>query len=79
MNRKRIRRFWIAAALLLAGGMVAASALGRWPIPGEEWGEWTYYDASGNAVGGRLVDCDGSIHTWGTLSGRLEQTLGQCH
>lgn len=61
----RFRRTLLAFAAAIAVLFVVGTAFARFPIQGKEWGEWTRYDSSGNAVGGGRIECDGSIYTWG--------------
>ncbi len=62
-----MRKYKTAFATLALLALVAAAgtAMARWPKLGEEWAEWTRYDAAGNAIGGGRIECDGSIRTWG--------------
>ncbi|MEN4904538.1 hypothetical protein [Luteimonas sp. TWI1416] len=65
------RRGRVIAAMvsLVLGVVVVGSAAARWPILGQEWAEWTRYDAAGNAIGGGRIECDGTLQTWGDAGG----------
>ncbi|NMO17604.1 hypothetical protein HPC49_18310 [Pyxidicoccus fallax] len=48
------------------------------PCDGSRTWEYTYYDVSGTAVGGRWCDCSGYIATWGVRTGDFELWRGTC-
>lgn len=77
MSRTRI--FVAAFALATAAAFGVAVANEPPDGPGGSWIEYTYYDASGVAIGGKWKDCTGHIATWGASHGaRTEVTRGPC-
>lgn len=74
-SRKRV----LAVAGVTAGLLFSSLLMARWPVPGEEWGEVTYYNSSNQPVGGFRVDCDTTIQYWGVQQGRRgPMQLGTC-
>ncbi|WP_407354155.1 DUF6289 family protein [Luteimonas sp. R10] len=73
--RRALTAFAIAAAVLF----VAGTAFARFPIQGKEWGEWTRYDSSGNAIGGGRIECDGTMVTWGESGRPTPMTIHPCY
>lgn len=67
----------LAAALVIAGTLVAGTSAANAPPLGSEQFE-EYFDASGQLVGYVHWSCDGRRTTWGTLSGDLEVTRRRC-
>lgn len=74
IRRKTAVRLMLVAALITISGLVSA----RWPIPGEEWAEITFYNSYGEKIGGMRVECDGTILTWGKDTGQRNFTLHPC-
>ena len=66
----RIRKQAGMLVVLVTFVVLAGTALARWPALGSEWGELTYYDSSGQAIGGMRIECDGYQQTWGSTNGR---------
>lgn len=68
--------------LAIVAAILAIFAFGaegeRAPASGAEWAEWTYYDSSGNAVGGVRIECSGLEESWGVLEGKSTYRLGRC-
>lgn len=76
-----LKKHWkkiLLAALCM--GVATGAAIARIPPVGSGWQEWTYYNASGTAIGGRLYDCNGQTYRWGTSTGyaTMEITNGPC-
>ncbi|MBX9403122.1 hypothetical protein K4L06_17575 [Lysobacter sp. BMK333-48F3] len=67
----------LAAALVIAGTLVAGTSAANAPPLGSEQFE-EYYNTSGQLVGYVHWSCDGRRTTWGTLSGELEVTRRRC-
>lgn len=78
MSQKKTGLKWMLA--LIAGALIIGSAIAKVPPVGQGWQEWTYYGANGQAIGGKLYDCDGITRTWGTSAGAadMEITSGPC-
>lgn len=76
----KMKKGWKLTLAIVAGTLIIGGAIARVPPVGQGWQEWTYYNASGQAIGGKLYDCDGITRTWGTSSGAadLEITNGPC-
>ncbi|MDH5822272.1 DUF6289 family protein [Luteimonas sp. RD2P54] len=77
--KTRIRRTLLALAATAAVLVVAGTASARFPILGEEWGEWTNYDSNGNAIGGGRIECDGYVVTWGNAGPPRAMAIYPCH
>ncbi|MEZ0469336.1 DUF6289 family protein [Luteimonas salinilitoris] len=75
----RFRRTLLAFAATATVLFVIGTAFARYPILGEEWGEWTNYDSSGNAVGGGRIECDGNTYRWGSSGSSGGLTIYPCN
>jgi hypothetical protein len=75
--KRNVRKISLA---FIAGGLVVGGAFAAAPPGGQGWQEWTYYNASGVAIGGTLHDCDGGTYRWGASTGYADVaiTSGPC-
>ncbi|WP_156170553.1 DUF6289 family protein [Luteimonas sp. FCS-9] len=76
MNRRG--RVIAGMVALVLGIVTVGSVAARWPILGQEWAEWTRYDAAGNAIGGGRIECDGTVQTWGDAGRAQGFTIYPC-
>ena len=76
-RRPLARRFGKALFAALAA-LVVGAAIAAAPGPTAIGEFYYYFDASGNTVGYRAIQCDGSYIAWGKTSARYSNGYALC-
>jgi len=64
--------------LALAAALVVGAAIAAPPGPTAIGDFYYYFDASGNTIGYRAIDCYGNYSAWGTTSNRYSVGHAYC-
>jgi Family of unknown function (DUF6289) len=73
-----IRRHGARIALALAAACVIGAAIAAAPGPTSNGEFYYYFDANGNTIGYRAINCNGTLAAWGKTSARYSNGYALC-